>query len=327
MVDFKNCDDVTRWLRGKPREVAIVIAARLALRAVPALAEEALAGDGARHIILATFRGMAAAWATAGYPAHGADLQAASASAKAAAADAAHHGYEAAAAVAYAAEAAAAAVYGFAEYAAAAYADAAYADAAVAYGYEYYVGPTRGGGVEAIAARATADAAASGDADAIDAQLRAGGHATAVAAALALRPLWPDGRPVWAIHNWNQLKEALRAAGEDWEVWTDWYEARLRGGEANEALEIARVMIPEKIWEQGPAVVNAHIKEGRPKPPEPPPDKPGPHIIPTPYAARSGQPTRQATERRDGARPEHAPGALRRVHGLHDICFERSRVA
>ena len=68
MPDFGN-------IRGKPREVAIVIAARSALRAVPTLAT-ALARDGVReagrNIVLPTFRGMAAPWATAEYPAHNA---------------------------------------------------------------------------------------------------------------------------------------------------------------------------------------------------------------------------------------------------------------
>lgn len=44
-------------------------------------------------------------------------------------------------------------------------------------------------------------------------------------------------------------------------MWTDWYDARLRGDPINNALEVARVLIPDEIWEQGPAVVNARIKE------------------------------------------------------------------
>lgn len=57
---------------------------------------------------------------------------------------------------------------------------------------------------------------------------------------------------------------------EDWEVWTRWYEARLRGvptypqlsAEVNEAFEIARVLdITDEDWEAGPKVVNARIKE------------------------------------------------------------------
>ena len=59
------------------------------------------------------------------------------------------------------------------------------------------------------------------------------------------------------------LKSALLAADQGWEVWTDWYEARLAGDAArppNEALEVARATIPDEIWKQGPAVVNAEIK-------------------------------------------------------------------
>jgi hypothetical protein len=76
-------------------------------------------------------------------------------------------------------------------------------------------------------------------------------------------PLWPTGVPDWATEGWQILKTALLDAGEDWEVWTDWYEARLAGAAGhppNEALEIARATIPDEIWKQGPAVVNAEIK-------------------------------------------------------------------
>ena len=193
LVDFKNRDDVERWLKGEAREVAIVIAARSALRAVPALVT-AVARDGVRGagpvFILPTFRGMAAPWATVGYPAHGAALRAAAASpagyADYAAADADYGAALAspAAAAGYAMSAAASAAF-----AAVAAADYAAADAGRAVAASDYAA--------ADAGRAVA-AAAAGDADEIDAGLRAGGHASAVAAALALRPLWPDGEPEWA---------------------------------------------------------------------------------------------------------------------------------
>ena len=83
------------------------------------------------------------------------------------------------------------------------------------------------------------------------------------AAELAGLPLWPSGPPNRAFDYWRTLKAALLAANEGWEVWTDWYEARLAGDAGhsrNEALEIARAMIPDEIWKQGPAVVNAEIK-------------------------------------------------------------------
>ncbi|MGA2491718.1 MAG: hypothetical protein ABSF67_02075 [Roseiarcus sp.] len=59
------------------------------------------------------------------------------------------------------------------------------------------------------------------------------------------------------------MKSALLATNQNWEVWTDWYEARLAGDAAhppNEALEVARATIPDEIWTQGPAAVNAEIK-------------------------------------------------------------------
>jgi hypothetical protein len=80
---------------------------------------------------------------------------------------------------------------------------------------------------------------------------------------VAGQPLWPNGPPDWASTSWRQLKTALLGAGQGWEVWTDWYEARLAGDAAhppNEALEIARATIPDEIWKQGPAAVNAEIK-------------------------------------------------------------------
>ncbi|WP_147262940.1 hypothetical protein [Roseiarcus fermentans] len=73
------------------------------------------------------------------------------------------------------------------------------------------------------------------------------------------------------------MKSVLLDANEGWDVWTDWYEARLdgdAGSPPNEALEIARATIPDDIWTQGPAVVNAEIKrltekhtEGNDRPP------------------------------------------------------------
>ena len=45
----------------------------------------------------------------------------------------------------------------------------------------------------------------------------------------------------------------LLSANEGWEVWTDWYDARLAGDAARppiEALEVARATIPDEIWKQ-----------------------------------------------------------------------------
>ncbi|MEL6575150.1 MAG: hypothetical protein AAFQ81_04590 [Pseudomonadota bacterium] len=114
-----------------------------------------------------------------------------------------------------------------------------------------------------IAATAAVDAAnlgSVGTANAADATAIFGGL---TAAGLARRPLWMDERMPHALQDaWGALKARLLAReGEHWEVWTEWYEARLRGDPGNPALEYERVTSPEIDWEAGPAAVNAKIKE------------------------------------------------------------------
>jgi hypothetical protein len=77
---------------------------------------------------------------------------------------------------------------------------------------------------------------------------------------LANSQLWPGRLPHWVLQTWEPLKAALLAADEDWIVWTDWYEERLKGREAALALEIARATIPDETWKQGPRVVNGQIR-------------------------------------------------------------------
>jgi hypothetical protein len=77
---------------------------------------------------------------------------------------------------------------------------------------------------------------------------------------IAGSPLWPQGQPDWLRSLWQELRDWLLATGQDWDVWTDWYEARLRGDASNQALEIARVTILDYIWDEDPAIVNSEIK-------------------------------------------------------------------
>ena len=73
MVDFSNRDEAGRWLEEQPREVAVAIVAREALR-VLSLIVNARPGDAATFgsaIALSCFRAAAMAWVTAKYPAHG----------------------------------------------------------------------------------------------------------------------------------------------------------------------------------------------------------------------------------------------------------------
>jgi hypothetical protein len=118
-----------------------------------------------------------------------------------------------------------------------------------------------------------AEASTSGSAFAADAQLIDQGVSPS---ALAVRPLWLTGTPTWASEAWIRLGQALLKENRDWKVWTDWYRARLDGSPAIEALEVARVMIADEIWKQGPRGVNAEIGRliAKYSPPPPLPDIP-----------------------------------------------------
>ncbi len=77
---------------------------------------------------------------------------------------------------------------------------------------------------------------------------------------MALAPLWHGHTPDWADSQWRKLKTRLLNIDQHWRVWTDWYEARLRGDPANEALEIARVLLPDDLWNKGPDEINPAIQ-------------------------------------------------------------------
>jgi hypothetical protein len=82
------------------------------------------------------------------------------------------------------------------------------------------------------------------------------------------RPVWPDGAPKELQNLWASMKRRLLAReGEHWEAWTNWYDARLDPATPIpcynppiEELERARVLLPEDLWKQGPAAVNAEIQ-------------------------------------------------------------------
>jgi hypothetical protein len=67
--------------------------------------------------------------------------------------------------------------------------------------------------------------------------------------------------PDFVLEAWDQLKQALLGAGDDWIVWTDWYDERLKGHPGHQAVELGRAAIPNEIWDKGAPTVNAHIRE------------------------------------------------------------------
>ncbi len=84
---------------------------------------------------------------------------------------------------------------------------------------------------------------------------------------LAQTPLWLDAKPDWADPFWEWMKDRLlKRPRENWQVWTDWYDARLdpsipRPGHQPVSLERekARVLLPEAVWNTDAITVNREI--------------------------------------------------------------------
>jgi len=259
MVEITDRESLKAWLETRPRADAVLIAARAALRVLP-LVVRALDNDAERRrrtVVLPTFRAAAVAGFAGTWPEQAtADVRRAARAAADAAASAARAAYaaiqadaDAAVRAAYAARAVQAVRAARAARAAAdaAYA-AAYAAAAATGTYAAYA--------DAVYAAIQADAAALED---------GADHAD-----VAARPLWPRGTPDWAQADWHDLSDRLAAAdrdsGEGWQVWIDWYRARLQGvpvdhlrDPATMPRQRAIVLIDDDIWDQGPVTVNAEI--------------------------------------------------------------------
>lgn len=256
VIDFSNRDELRAWLEGKPREWSIVLAARAALRVLPlAWTASQFWNDGRTEMsrsafLLTLFRTVATPLAAAISPTIGMKVLSAAYAAAGDGRTAARAGTlaTAVARVADAANAAAAAATYIrsADFAAAAAEDAAFAaEAAVGGSADAY------GAVRAVFANDVT-------------HLEAG----ATPAVLSHHYLWDGAALDWAQSAWTATKSDLLARNENWQVWTEWYDALLAGREPkSEALAIARVSLPPEVWAQEPAAVNQAILDLRKKPP------------------------------------------------------------
>jgi hypothetical protein len=235
--ELKSQEDVARWLAGKPQDVARVFAMRAALRLIPVLASKFVPHGrelkrAERVAVLAVFRCAAASWAAATYPGNLDSLNSSCISAAVALSN--PKASDAERSVEYAA-AAAGDLENWAEFALAT--------------VNYAVETVSAGGHQSFESFLQAYAT---DAEVLDQRVSP--------VVLATSQLWPGQMPDWAFQAWADLEQALLDANEDWEVWTDWYEARLKGGTADQVLEIARAGIPDETWKTSPKPVNAQIK-------------------------------------------------------------------
>jgi hypothetical protein len=228
MVDFSDRESIEPWLTDiapdRRRAVAVALATREALRVVPLLRVRVMGPLGSLgNLVLPSLRATAAAWAAAKYPAHGGALRVWAAAAAAAATPVPRakalgtsitaHPEATGIIQTIAAQDAAA---GAAHAAAAPPSRSAHAAAVVA--------SVAVAAFKAVTVATSAAYALSNNAVAQDAAFVDSGYSGAELVGL---PLWRDGRPEWAYKAWYTLKAALLDEDEGWEVWTDWYEARL----------------------------------------------------------------------------------------------------
>jgi hypothetical protein len=248
------------WLAGQNREVAIAIAVRAALRVAPLASRIARKGVGPQqqreltHVTGAIFRALASARMSVQDPDRTFNLSARNAAGAAS---------DSSVVAIVAAEVASAAMF----------ATSAAANSAAAAAAANPDAPS----AAAAAVRAFVEAFKSADLSASDAeaaawnQIRSDIEATKRdgVGTLLTAPLWRQSEPTWARRAEERLQAAL-PEDEDWDVWIDWYEVRLRGGSRGETYEVVFARVPQEEWDKSPAAANAWIKAHLPKGPKAP---------------------------------------------------------
>ena len=247
MVEITNREDLEAWLKDKPRKVAVVIAARAALRVQPVLArifDTKMSKQRQNALYLQSHRAMLASAVAAAYPAaESAKAAAAYADAAAYTADGDSDAY--ADAAAYTADGDSDA-YGYAAVVVAAAAAAAYAvdagiDAANAAAYAVAYASAAD-----AAAAAAVWAAVSRDCAEVDPEN---------SGALFLRPIWPDGPPAFIAR--NETRSGPQRAAPHWSFWHRWYASMRDGHPLNRDLQRNIAAIHSGLWKKGPE----HIAE------------------------------------------------------------------
>ncbi|MEP2266923.1 MAG: hypothetical protein ABJH67_00075, partial [Marinomonas sp.] len=250
VLKIETQDELEDWFDERPLAVVQVVAARAALRSLPYIVEAKNVKNFAGGILLPVFWAVAISWVARVYPTH--DIEAAFA--RSAARTAARFAADSSASEhsissAFSARSAAAL--------------AATSDTSGSAHFAGHPGP-------AAWQESLQDCAFFDDA------VEQGEEAEHAARDLAGRPLWRiQTMPAETLERWNELKDFLSNAVANWQVWRDWYQARLYGGKTLdvprdllETVDVGIATLDKELWKQGPAVVNAKILElmdgGRP---------------------------------------------------------------
>ncbi len=245
MAKFETIEEAEAWLKIQQKEYSVLLAARAALRVVPLLYRAK--GENAKleaTLILPVFRATA-------IPAFAGTWPEVGMAATRAAAYAFSHADVAARAVRVAAYAADGT-------------DTVRAARAAAYAVDAVRTPDSVTYAAAYAADA-ADAAYAAFLSDVEWLVESSGGDMLYK--LAVSPLWPEGDiPTDIARNWDNLRTHLESLrGQNWQVWTNWYEERLHGfpnGPPDMALEKARIeRITEVDWNnpKNPAHVNGKL--------------------------------------------------------------------
>ncbi|MEP3628778.1 MAG: hypothetical protein ABJN04_02145 [Hyphomicrobiales bacterium] len=233
VLEIKTQGELEAWFDERPLAVAQVVAARAALRVLPYIVEEKNAENFASNILLPVFWAVTTSWVASKYPTHDVDAFAFAFASSASAIDAA-------------ASASASASAAFAAFAASAASDASAAFAAASVWKESLQ-----------------------DCAFLDDAIEQGGEVEHAARDLAGQPLWrTQSMPEETHQRWNEFKAFFSNADDNWQMWWDWYQARLDGSKTIdvpsdllEDLDVRIATLDEELWKQGPAVVNAKIQE------------------------------------------------------------------
>lgn len=98
------------------------------------------------------------------------------------------------------------------------------------------------------------------DVECLEAGESVGEQPETTVAGLSEEALWINRTPVWTSRHWADFRDALPET-EGWQVWIDWYQARLAGRELDDVLEARILSMSADEWSQAPAHVNRTIKE------------------------------------------------------------------
>jgi len=230
MVDISSRKESEAWLQDKPREWAVALAARAALRVLPLFDYHIRPARGELSHTLPVLRNSIIALAFVQFPARTIKLH----NARVAPPN-----------------------YGIVAYAAA---DAAYS---ITNGASFAAARAT-----AFSAVRTTWQSVSADATALEERWDAFDPASK-AALLAGQPLWLDGAPPKAISDaWFDLSQRLREdPAEGWDVWIEWYEDLLAGrapwsvhAKHGEDLAMKVALQSNEDWEQPPAEIDARIR-------------------------------------------------------------------